>query len=90
MKKVDARILKKSWRTCAERGERIGNTSGNGKSRRLGYLRVKSSSEEEKKGSEIYKPVSSRIKLVPHCVDVQRAGKEGMRANRTLMSAFNT
>lgn len=82
------RIPKKSWRTSAERGERIGNTSERGKSRHLWYLRVQSN-VGGKKGSEIYKPVSSRIKLVPHRVDVQRAGKEGKGANRTLMSAFN-
>lgn len=55
----------------ASKGESELEIQANGKSRRLGYLRVKSSVGGEKKGSEIYKPVSSRIKLVPHCVDVQ-------------------
>lgn len=54
----------------ASKGESELEIQANGKSRRLGYLRVKSS-VGGKKGSEIYKPVSSRIKLVPHCVDVQ-------------------
>lgn len=81
------KIPKKSWRTRAERGERIGNTS----EREVAASRVLESTERGrgKRGSEIYKPVSSRIKLVPHRVDVQRAGKEGKGANRTLMSAFN-
>lgn len=74
----------------ALKGESELEIQANGKSRCLGYLKVKSNvGRGGKKGSEIYKPVSSRIKLVSHRADVQRAGKEGKGANRTLMSAFN-
>lgn len=85
------RIPKKS---CAERGERIGNTSEREVAASRVLERIARGGEEggggESEGErEIYKPVSSRIKLVPQRVDVQRAGKEGEGANRTLMSAFN-
>lgn len=51
--------------------------------------RVARAAGKERGAREIYKPVSSRIKLVPQRVDVQRTGKQGKGANRTLMSAFN-